>query len=275
MSCVLELTFVGLEDLRTFVSRHERTLGKGLSKIQYCMIHQVPVEVFEDLDETGLDNTRLQYDYDRNDLIIRFMPSIEHDAAHLLFIKAIETQVIQMGVKHNKLYPTGSTTYRGKTCGKQGDSGLKPIPERRKKTDWPTLVVECGVSENLRELRGDASWWLTNSNGEVRVVVLVLLNLQSRVLVVELWKLMAPGPEPGESSTRVCSGRRDFTKTTMTAHVEVSWDISGKTAVASDPLVIDFEDLLLRAPLPPEKDIIFTREDLQNFTIDVLSGSEK
>lgn len=55
------------------------------------------MEVFEDLDNTGLDSTRLQYDYDKNDLIIRLMPSLLHDAAHLLFIGAITTQIIQMG----------------------------------------------------------------------------------------------------------------------------------------------------------------------------------
>lgn len=273
MSYLPEDTFVSLKDLKRFVSNHGRALRKGISKQQFCVIHQVPVEVFEDLDKTGLDSTRLQYNYDKNDLIIKFMPSLEHDAAHLLFIKAIETQVIQMDLKHNKLYPTGTTTYKGKACGKQGDSGLKPIPERRKKTDWPTLVVECGVSENLRELRGDASWWLTNSNGDVRIAILVLINLESRSLMIEKWQLVAPSSEPTEPSTRVCS-RHGSAKPMMTAHVEVFWDIPRKNVVGSDQLIIEFEDLLLRSPVPPEEDIVFSREDLQNLTTDILSGSE-
>lgn len=60
----------------------------------------------------------------------------------------------------------------------------------------------------------------------------------------------------------------------MTAHVEVFWDILGTSVAASGQLIIEFEDLLLRSPVPPEEDIVFSREDLQNLTTDILSGSE-
>lgn len=53
---------------------------------------------------------------------------------------------LQMEVDEYKPFPTGSATYKGNTSGKQGDWGVKPVPERERETDWPTLVIECGIS---------------------------------------------------------------------------------------------------------------------------------
>jgi hypothetical protein len=47
------------------------------------------------------------------------------------------------------------------SMAKEGDGGVKPIHERARKSDWPTLVFGCGVSESLSRLRIGAAWWLT------------------------------------------------------------------------------------------------------------------
>lgn len=47
------------------------------------------------------------------------------------------------------------------SIAKEGDGGVRPIPERAGKSDWLTLLFECGVSESLSRLRIDAAWCLT------------------------------------------------------------------------------------------------------------------
>lgn len=47
-------------------------------------------------------------------------------------------------------------------------------------SDWPTLVVE-----NIKQLLIDSNWWLINSKGDVKMVILVLMNLDSRTSLIE------------------------------------------------------------------------------------------
>lgn len=54
-------------------------------------------------------------------------------------------------------------------------------------------VVEAGVSESLPRLRQDASWWLANSAGMVRIVILLPVRKSAKRLVIEGWQLAPPG----------------------------------------------------------------------------------
>ncbi|KAJ5565638.1 hypothetical protein N7535_007276 [Penicillium sp. DV-2018c] len=47
---------------------------------------------------------------------------------------------------------------------------------RSRSPQWPTVVVEVGVSESYRKLRADADWWLPNSRGDVKLVVIVSVS---------------------------------------------------------------------------------------------------
>lgn len=152
-----EHTFSTAEDLKKYITTQARLHQGGKSPAQYHAVHSVPPSVFDNIDKNGLAGARLKYDYNTNDLIIKLMPSLRHDATHLILIKAIETRVLQMGVDEYRLFPTGSTTYKGNSSGKQGDSGVKPVPERKGESAWPTLVVECGVGENINQLRIDST----------------------------------------------------------------------------------------------------------------------
>src|SRR5438045_8118829 len=62
----------------------------------------------------------------------------------------IYTKITRMGMSNRDLY---------------GDAVYKPTILKNK-DDWPTLVLEAGLSESLPRLRIDAGWWLTNSGGE-------------------------------------------------------------------------------------------------------------
>ncbi|KAJ5784124.1 uncharacterized protein N7518_009801 [Penicillium psychrosexuale] len=75
------------------------------------------------------------------------------------------------------IHAVGSKRIRAVSSSKEADGSwvpTQPIPGRS--TTWPTVVVEVGVSESYRKLRADAEWWLTNSKGDVKLVIIVSIN---------------------------------------------------------------------------------------------------
>ncbi|KAJ5804815.1 uncharacterized protein N7518_001118 [Penicillium psychrosexuale] len=82
--------------------------------------------------------------------------------------------------KAQSIHPVGSKRVRGVSSSKQADDSwalTQPVPGRNAK--WPTVGVEVGVSETYRKLKADAWWWwLTNSKGDVKLVIIVSINRQ-------------------------------------------------------------------------------------------------
>ena len=39
--------------------------------------------------------------------------------------------------------------------------------------EWPFLVIEAGLSDSMPRLQADAAWWLANSGGQVKLVLLI------------------------------------------------------------------------------------------------------
>jgi hypothetical protein len=60
-------------------------------------------------------------------------------------------------------------------------------PSDQKKTEWPTIVFESGVSESLVRLRSDAGWWLEKSGSDVKIVITVLIRPAESKLLIEKW----------------------------------------------------------------------------------------
>jgi hypothetical protein len=60
------------------------------------------------------------------------------------------------------------------------------------KTDWPTIMFESGFSESLGHLRNDAKWWLANSQGEVKIAVIIAIQPADKKLHIEKWELVLP-----------------------------------------------------------------------------------
>lgn len=114
----------------------------------------------------------MHYDYKMGDLIANLVPSVEHHALALHLAYFLLDAVNPKVGKHS-YFLVGCATFRGPDSAKQGDWGFRPLPERTFRGDWPTLVMEVGVHESLERLRDDAEWWLVNSKGAVKVVLLI------------------------------------------------------------------------------------------------------
>lgn len=86
------------------------------------------------------------------DLIIKLMPSVDHETAHLDLAKLFQGLVAQMGISHaNRLAAVGETRYFGPGSSKEADTTYKP--RFRPRAGWPTIVFESGLSDEIARLR--------------------------------------------------------------------------------------------------------------------------
>jgi hypothetical protein len=47
------------------------------------------------------------------------------------------------------------------------------------------MVIEAGVSESMPRLRADAAWWFVNSNGAVKVVLPIKVDVQRKMITMK------------------------------------------------------------------------------------------
>jgi hypothetical protein len=112
-----------------------------------------------------------------------------------------------MGVPKLQMTWGMTTTHSGTHSrkGKQPDQCFWPAtrqPTGGQLRSWPTLVIETGVSESLPKLRADALWWFQNSNGDVRIVLVLSINKNRRIALLEKWQLApANTPQPMTRAT--------------------------------------------------------------------------
>ncbi|KAK2742426.1 hypothetical protein FQN55_007864 [Onygenales sp. PD_40] len=184
-------------------------------------------------------------------LLIINMISRDHASAICYFEKLLEGKLDEMRPRLSlELRPCGGADVQGTTRTKCPDTSYRPrsLPHTRS-AKWPSLVLEVGYSESASKLRSDASWWLTESRGDVRVVITMEIFRKHRVHL-EMWQWQfrddgAARPHP------VMTHEATVTK-------------SGNGYSASDQMVIRFQDLLLRPPTGNgERDIVLGRDDLE------------
>jgi hypothetical protein len=74
---------------------------------------------------------------------------------------------------------------------KEGDVAFVPAT-RRQLGDWPSMVLEVGVSESLGDLRSEATFWLCGSQGQTRIVILIAVDIVTRTITIERWGHVPP-----------------------------------------------------------------------------------
>lgn len=168
------------------------------------------------------------------------MPGPHHEAASKIFGSTLDAKLYKMGL----LYECGrvdSMLFKGRTCGKMGDVVWRPYKQRPDELDWPSVVIECGVSQTQPSLRSAAKWWLSNSGGDVQKVLLIHVKKAEKKLHLELWGV---GPVDCRYDLR---GHRGSTRDLPKRMHQI--DIVGSSAPEGASLTISFHDLLLRSPV--------------------------
>jgi len=225
---------------------------------QYAVFSHITPHQLATLDDFRTTHCKslrfLYYEYEET-LIVRIMPGNSHELSCSGFEIALYQKLTQMALLHELLNTRGKT-YKGVGCGGEADSSFRPLSTRPLSTDWPTLVVEHGVSQSLKGLRGDASWWLTSSNGQVKNVLLFSISEKNRKIQIEQWEMSA-GPDE-----QITGGKQDpdQMRPECVKEIEIS-----ETDAAGAVLKLSFATLFLREPVTGEKNICFETEDLERY----------
>ena len=256
-----KLLFDGIPNVQKIVKSQYNKLQKGDSAQQYLVFERVSVDDLTEIDRAfnniGI-HTRMAHYTDENLLIVK-LPTAEHEAAHLKLGMRVFEKLMLMGMSLDEFHPVGATRIRGRLSSKEADSAYRPYSFRLNKTDWPTIVFEAGLFESLHRLRSDAKWWLIESGGDVKTVIIISVTPAQSMVRIEKWE-RAP-----------VTGRRPNTRAFSTLNIPppppqiptpiqvISIDPNTVTGV---PLVLEFAKIFLRPAVLPESDITFTAQEL-------------
>lgn len=207
-------------------------------------------------------------------LVIVTIPTGKHERVDRTFYNFITTSIAGMGLQLDWM-STGSTRLRGNSVGgasREGDSGGRPFPNRNDGANWPTLVVETGVSQTLIGLHAAIRWWFAESEHAVKIVILIKVNPAMRQIKIEKW---TEGVETRFGiATRGRSPLTPFLRQTITINMTpeaAAAPVGHPLYLNPDSFIVDggtllleFELLFLRPPNPPmERDIVVSERLLK------------
>jgi hypothetical protein len=150
--------FVGIANMRKIVKLQSDKLQASDSDQQYLIFKPVREDDLIKIDRARHSigkHTRMAYYIDTNLLIVKLMPSAEHEGAHVNLARELDVKIIRMGMSYRELYGLGTIRFYDRNSSKESDLAYKSS-SRINKTDWPTIVFKFGLSESLSHLRFDA-----------------------------------------------------------------------------------------------------------------------
>lgn len=218
--------------------------GKGRS--EYMLFTGVDQQTFtHDFDSDILDNSHTWttiswcgFDAINSLLLVRMPKSKEHEEAAKRFDYQFHEALKPTGLV-NAIRMWGSATIHSNNGSKEADLAWRPnrLPPQRS-DNWPSVVLEVSFSEKSSKINSDIRFWLGQSEGDVKLVVILDIDRDTPDIKFETWDYDGRQPRRVQS-VRVRKVRK-----------EVSVD--------GDPLIISFDRLFLRAPtIPREQDIRF------------------
>lgn len=224
--------------------------------VKYIRFTNVPPAIAEKL---SLRNTRQMFNHSTRCMIIKLVTKA-HDLASRHLNGEVMYVLQEMGL-HRSISMAGTHNVRGRYCEKQADESWlprQPIPGRG--TKWPTVTLEVGVSESYPKLKADAEWWLTNSRGDVRLVIIVSVDRKTPKIKFETVTLN-PANLRLQRPRYVPTIRQSITTSRDPNRPDATITVS-----PSVPLTIQFEELFCRQPVPPEHNIDLSPNQLREIS---------
>lgn len=243
-------TFVSSGSLRS-------TLVRIQSENESTTVHVLVQNVTEDqIDEVIYKlsfkrMTRVWVEIDS--AIITIMPGLKHEITCTTFSNQIMFAIATMP-GHDTLSVLDVRAARFHCPGKrskEGDNGLMCPTRSGKGIEWPNLMIEVGHAEPLCQLRIDAEWWLINSGGLTRMVIIILVSDSPDALDIEVWEL---GPNPRRES-------RNTPTTVPTATNKLQINGAANVNPANASLTIPYA-VLFDNDHPSAADVVFSHVQL-------------
>ncbi|RHZ67743.1 uncharacterized protein CDV56_109314 [Aspergillus thermomutatus] len=251
------------QDFKTAIENKSKALRDGSDEDSYLSFSGVTPQRFEYIeshrDALGAKRARFSYFADIETLIVK-VPSEPHEKAHAGIGSEIMLRLrMNMRIARDEVFPVQSTTYHGRGgSSKEADSSYKNLRVRSRVGSWPLWVVEGGMSGSIQRLRGDASWWIDHSGGEVKLVLLVWIRPSRKTIKIETW---VP-----EQILPLWARKEDD-------EVEIDFSVNPPIYRGPPALVFQFSRLVGRPPVPPsEGDVVLSRLDLVKLARDIWHG---
>jgi hypothetical protein len=197
------------------------------------------------------------------DILILKVPTAKHEIAHCHFGQKLSARAIRMGLEDDFIN-IGATKFQVRRASKEGDTAFKPLSMRPREADWPTIVIEAGWSESLRKLRLDAGFWLEDSGGDVKIVLLISIGRRrgTKRMIIEKWENRPISANRPATRSITGAGGNASTATKIQA-ITIN---SNSNTVNGAPLTLEFQKIFLRQVVPPlEHDFTLTAQDLLAF----------
>ncbi len=220
--------FTNLVAFKRICLARSKRLVEETQTPQYLAFTSVSQESLDEIDRTReerrgwLPRMTILYDGREEILIVKLMVGVMHEGVARLFDRMFDRKLVALGVGES-LVPTGSSRF-GRRGGrsKEADVGYKP-DSRPMIDDWPSFVIEVGVSESLAMLRRDAAFWISNSDGRTRIVIVLSVNQRDRRILVERWEEV-PRTQPNRSTANYTRIPGLIQSLTLNAGVEYAGD---------------------------------------------------
>ncbi|KAL1968432.1 hypothetical protein VTN77DRAFT_1961 [Rasamsonia byssochlamydoides] len=234
---------------------------------QYIAAELIKPQVIASLDKNWRDlpEMRLHYNKSNEKLIVKFA-SKRHDLVVTEFREMFLEHCRSVGITRSDIKSIGTGRDEGTGRSKEPDDCFKPRNTRSGGDDKATLVVEAGLSETMNQLRSDAHHWLTKTNGEVHIVVLIHIRYDQRILELERWERQ-PNPRP-------VHGQNTHRPTCMQS-LTLAMQPDGTPTLTGAPLVLPIN--LIFDVLPahvPTTGLTFSVQELEFFVSEYFSISQ-
>ena len=211
---------------------------------QYIGVCGVTSDVLSIIDENRykFPIMRMDHDLPSQNLIIKLVGP-RHEIAASEFQGEFLEQCRMIGISRHDFFFIGSgrMASRHSNRSKEPDGALRPKNTRQYASCFPTLVVEVGRSESLGQLRNDAHFWLTHTDQEVHVVILIHIRADNRQLHLEHWELLQ----------RDLSRTRQSARPTKLQEFDLRLQNDGTVSVNPSSATLDIATQLLFDIVPP------------------------
>jgi len=189
--------------------------------------------------------------------ILRINPGPEHGRVGMNLFLEIDHRITSLpGHSVDSIEGFGATLLQVPGVrSKEGDQGFGP-GTRLGRDAWPSVMIEIGYSGGEDFLHLDAQWWLRNSAGQIRFVILVSITMDPHALRIECWRMVESArPETRQTPARVPTCVQDF-----------NIDEAGvvKSTLGSTELRIPY-DCVFDQHHDGAADVVFSFEELGHF----------
>ncbi|DAA78949.1 TPA_exp: Uncharacterized protein A8136_2734 [Trichophyton benhamiae CBS 112371] len=250
------IKYINMRELESAIKSRASECYEDGCKGTFLVVTAIPSTFITEADEFYGDRSpRFAINIDESLAVIETMLPKPHEILAQNLVIHVGSAIDQMGLR--RVYnPSGAANMNSPnraniTSTKQPDGSF--FIEREQ---WPTLIIEIGLSESIRKMAMDAHWWLEAEGSCTLIVITAKIDREKPLITFQRWEHHHP---PHRPITRRCYPNSAVVQEVRAVHE------NGVTRVTGN-IILPFEKMLRRCKeTKKEKDIVIERDVLIDF----------